>query len=620
MIDINDNDFKLLKMYESLLTRVSTTDGDIYYQALNNYKNLSEKIEKNNYDSVIEKINNYMSNKHNLSLEEELNLLEELENDYRQLEELQYKLKKIVSNLNLSDLSNINLDVILDRKNLISGYLINLKNIEDVHKQLEKYNKELIIANKQKEAIERKYQILEEELKRNFINAEGRILTKNNINFKNTSIKEEYHDINIDLMDILTNSDKLLEILNEINNLKTEKDELLKTGEICYENIPTQENKEILDSLRKDAISINYQLSLIKIVNLIKDNKNNFDEMIEKREKIKDLIKRRNEYLEKQNIKYAIDPFSRIKLDEQIKQILELGDNTKDINKIKQDINELDQKLTSLNQKNVVFLTDLDMNFEIIIDTTSINDIDISNVEIVESPLSEITEDEVIKPTKIYDDNQIVNITAVAPNFKIGRVMEKASSVIKRVNEIFNNNKNKKDNVEITMEKSPELIISQNKENELIDDSSITFSNVDINEEYFDELEETPIPITEEKELFDEDDVSLAFNDTERENIDESSIFENNQNNPFNGLELFSSKLEEDFYLDDELEELPNLSADDKLKEVYQEDTKAEEEAVKEDESDEMPEAFWETLSEETKIEETEPTFDEQIKKLKLTA
>ena len=620
MIDINDNDFKLLKMYESLLTRVSTTDGDIYYQALNNYKNLSEKIEKNNYDSVIEKINNYMSNKHNLSLEEELNLLEELENDYRQLEELQYKLKKIVSNLNLSDLSNINLDVILDRKNLISGYLINLKNIEDVHKQLEKYNKELIIANKQKEAIERKYQILEEELKRNFINAEGRILTKNNINFKNTSIKEEYHDINIDLMDILTNSDKLLEILNEINNLKTEKDELLKTGEICYENIPTQENKEILDSLRKDAISINYQLSLIKIANLIKDNKNNFDKMIEKREKIKDLIKRRNEYLEKQNIKYAIDPFSRIKLDEQIKQILELGDNTKDINKIKQDINELDQKLTSLNQKNVVFLTDLDMNFEIIIDTTSINDIDISNVEIVESPLSEITEDEVIKPTKIYDDNQIVNITALAPNFKIGRVMEKASSVIKRVNEIFNNNKNKKDNVEITMEKSPELIISQNKENELIDDSSITFSNVDINEEYFDELEETPIPITEEKELFDEDDVSLAFNDTERENIDESSIFENNQNNPFNGLELFSSKLEEDFYLDDELEELPNLSADDKLKEVYQEDTKAEEEAVKEDESDEMPEAFWETLSEETKIEETEPTFDEQIKKLKLTA
>lgn len=620
MIDINDNDFKLLKMYESLLTRVSTTDGDIYYQALNNYKNLSEKIEKNNYDSVIEKINNYMSNKHNLSLEEELNLLEELENDYRQLEELQYKLKKIVSNLNLSDLSNINLDVILDRKNLISGYLINLKNIEDVHKQLEKYNKELIIANKQKEAIERKYQILEEELKRNFINAEGRILTKNNINFKNTSIKEEYHDINIDLMDILTNSDKLLEILNEINNLKIEKDELLKTGEICYENIPTQENKEILDSLRKDAISINYQLSLIKIANLIKDNKNNFDKMIEKREKIKDLIKRRNEYLEKQNIKYAIDPFSRIKLDEQIKQILELGDNTKDINKIKQDINELDQKLTSLNQKNVVFLTDLDMNFEIIIDTTSINDIDISDVEIVESPLSEITEDEVIKPTKIYDDNQIVNITAVAPNFKIGRVMEKASSVIKRVNEIFNNNKNKKDNVEITMEKSPELIISQNKENELIDDSSITFSNVDINEEYFDELEETPIPITEEKELFDEDDVSLAFNDTERENIDESSIFENNQNNPFNGLELFSSKLEEDFYLDDELEELPNLSADDKLKEVYQEDTITEEEVVKEDESDEMPEAFWETLSEETKIEETEPTFDEQIKKLKLTA
>jgi len=620
VIDINDNDFKLLKMYESLLTRVSTTDGDIYYQALNNYKNLSEKIEKNNYDSVIEKINNYMSNKHNLSLEEELNLLEELENDYRQLEELQYKLKKIVSNLNLSDLSNINLDVILDRKNLISGYLINLKNIEDVHKQLEKYNKELIIANKQKEAIERKYQILEEELKRNFINAEGRILTKNNINFKNTSIKEEYHDINIDLMDILTNSDKLLEILNEINNLKIEKDELLKTGEICYENIPTQENKEILDSLRKDAISINYQLSLIKIVNLINDNKNNFDKMIEKREKIKDLIKRRNEYLEKQNIKYAIDPFSRIKLDEQIKQILELGDNTKDINKIKQDINELDQKLTSLNQKNVVFLTGLDMNFEIIIDTTSINDIDISDVEIVESPLSEITEDEVIKPTKIYDDNQIVNITAVAPNFKIGRVMEKASSVIKRVNEIFNNNKNKKDNVEITMEKSPELIISQNKENELIDDSSITFSNVDINEEYFDELEETPIPITEEKELFDEDDVSLAFNDTERENIDESSIFENNQNNPFNGLELFSSKLEEDFYLNDELEELPNLSADDKLKEVYQEDTITEEEVVKEDESDEMPEAFWETLSEETKIEETEPTFDEQIKKLKLTA
>lgn len=731
MIDINDNDFKLLKMNESLLNRLSSSDGDIYYQTLKKYEKLAKKIEKVNYDELMVKINNYIENKHNLSLEEELNLLEKLENEYRQLEELQFKFRKISSDLDLSNLIYINIDNIINRKNLISGYLINLKNIDSIHETLESSNRELIIANKQRETVERKYQTLEDELKRNFVNAEGRLLTAIQT-LKNTSVKDEYLNVDIDLLDLISNSDKTLKKLEEINNIKREKDELLKTGEICYENIPTQENQEILSSLRKEAISANYQLCLIKIVKLILEKVNTFDKMLEKREKIKDLIKRRLIYLEQQNIKFSIDPFTRIKLEEQINYIIQLGDNSKEINRIKKNINELDLTLESLNNKKDEFLTDLNENFTIIEDKIKIKDIDISNVNVEKRTFEDIIVLDEFEQPIFYEKNQVVHIKDVNSNFRISRVKEKSSSVIRRVNEIFN----EKDNERLLIEKSPELVIDsvikpeeekqifemadiiqtkdKNQEGhmdifeipmqelsetsifedklkdndrlfeitpeqseepiEKLEDKSEDFTNLfeipvqetteplifedilssnDNSETIQDESEELkgiikdepkeftdlfqktvgeiPEPLESTQEITNKLEGFSNLIETSIQELPETSIFENNQNNPFNGIALFNDKLEDElpqdeekeYYLNKELESILSDS-ENEMSISYEETDDVVEEDAKDKSLDEMPEAFWETISEEknneTDLEEQEPSFEEQIKKLKLTA
>ena len=145
MIDINDNDFKLLKMNESLLSRLSVKDGKDYIQALTNYQKLAKKIDSNSYQELIDKIKNYENNQHKLPLEEELTFLQELENQYDSLNELQCKFRNVDDDLELSDISTIDRDAISRRKDLISGYLINLKNIEDCNKKIEASNDRLII-------------------------------------------------------------------------------------------------------------------------------------------------------------------------------------------------------------------------------------------------------------------------------------------------------------------------------------------------------------------------------------------------------------------------------------------------------------------------------------------
>ena len=68
MIDINDNDFKLMKMIVSLLNREQTS-GTINSKTLDKFKELALKIDQENYLSYLEKIKKY---RHNIPLEQEL--------------------------------------------------------------------------------------------------------------------------------------------------------------------------------------------------------------------------------------------------------------------------------------------------------------------------------------------------------------------------------------------------------------------------------------------------------------------------------------------------------------------------------------------------------------------
>ena len=219
MIDINDNDFKLLKMNESLLSKIK--DKDLIDKTIKDYSLLAKRIDEKNYQEFISKIED---KKHSQTLEEELSYLEELENEYTQLEELQCKFRNIYSmycddELSLSDLSVIQIDKIRERKNLISGYLVNVKNIDTTKGELEKFNEQLIFEDKKRTNNRERYLRLEEELKNAFINAEGRKETVSAY----TSVKNEYEENGFDIQRLVNDKEYLNIKLVEVHNIRKEK-------------------------------------------------------------------------------------------------------------------------------------------------------------------------------------------------------------------------------------------------------------------------------------------------------------------------------------------------------------------------------------------------------------
>ena len=51
MVDINDNDYKLLKMNESLLSKLSSDDIK-FKETIDTYKELAIKIDRSNYNAM----------------------------------------------------------------------------------------------------------------------------------------------------------------------------------------------------------------------------------------------------------------------------------------------------------------------------------------------------------------------------------------------------------------------------------------------------------------------------------------------------------------------------------------------------------------------------------------
>ena len=244
MIDINDKDFKLLKMTESLLSRVD--DDRLREDALDRYAILSKKIDEKSFQELVRRIKEY---EHNQTLEEELDELEEIDNSYIQLEETQYKFKNIYKmytdkKLSLSELDEIDIEKIRNRKNLVLGYLVNKKNIQELKKQLEEWNEQLINEDKKRANARDKFKRLEDELRKSFVNAEGRKETVSAY----TSVRNEYEDNGMDLNKLIQDKEFMDETYRTITSRRQEKEELLETGKICYESNPSKENKEILNN------------------------------------------------------------------------------------------------------------------------------------------------------------------------------------------------------------------------------------------------------------------------------------------------------------------------------------------------------------------------------------
>ena len=593
MVDINDNDYKLLKMNESLLSKLSSDDIK-FKETIDTYKELAIKIDRSNYNDFIDKINNYSNNQ---SLQEELEYLDELENGYGQLNEMQCRFRSIYStyglddDFKLSDLGSIDIDGIRERRNLISGYLINNKNIADSKKKLDEYNDKLISLNKEEKENSKRYQYLEEELKRMFLDAEGRIIDSS---MKYTSVKMEYSDNEFDLGKLLEDSELLEQTFKQVLSAEMEQKEVLKAVDICYDKMPTKENRETRDVTRIDTVKANYRLALIKIVRLISHYENTYDKIVEKREQLKDLIKKRNEYLNILGKRYAVDPFGRIKIDEQLNYIkTNLRDNSREIARVRKLINEVSNRLDEMNSKNSSFLTELNSSdISFIKDTTSLSDISVG------------LDDDLIKQIKVYLDNQVANVRDISSEFKIDRVHEKTDGVISRVYQMISDDtKNEKTNTY-----NPELVVENDDSNLLVNDNALIFDDSDL----FDMKSDEP--------MFEFDNIggteyladdSAGSMEIEKEQED-SNLFNDNGDSPFGNIIFFDDKVG-----DTKEEIFPQLDITD----PYQlSGVKKEEAVVNEIDDMRMPEVFWKTETKDDNNSEETESLDEQIKKLKLVA
>lgn len=621
MIDINDNDFKLLKMNESLLSKIK--DKDLIDKTIKDYSLLAKKIDERNYQEFISRIKN---KKHNQTLEEELSYLEELENEYTQLEELQCKFRNIYNmycddELSLSDLSTIKIDKIRERKNLISGYLINIKNIDTTKGELEKFNEQLIFEDKKKTNNRERYLRLEEELKNAFINAEGRKETVSAY----TSVKNEYEENGFDIQRLVNDKEYLNSKLIEVQNIRKEKEDLLKTGKICYENMPSKENKEVLNSLNVDAIVVRYQLSLLKIVNLIVNYQDSYDKLLEKREQLLDLIKKRVSYLGTLGKKFVVDPFSRIKIQEQVGYIeTSLEDNTRMISRIRKSINESSNKLEELMNKNSEYLMIIPQEHDdYIVDKLSFSDVDVSSVDdnILVGDWTNIVD-------SVYD-NQVISVKEMPNSFKKDIVSEKTRGVITRVYEMV---------IEDSALNSKPLEDENERKNSLLETQEVNIlhdnNTLEDTLEHDDENEELSEANWQDKGfLIDDITSSIKIDNAKKKKLDNDNLFMDNMSSPFNEIELFGDKVSDAMMVEqgnsdtltnetikklkDKHDVIDELRFD---KELSLDKDKEINETVDDGRDSEfnLPEAFWEIK--DNNQEKDVESIDEQVKKLKLVA
>jgi len=551
MLDFEDNNFKLLRMKEKLL---DVTDNNRDTNLLD-YREAAQNIDNMYFKELIDKLKE--SDNEPLSLEDELKYLSVVKEMYEQLEFMQYKFRNVYGKytddiLELNDLSRVNQDIIIDRINNISGYLINLKNINQGKKELEELSNQLILENKKKEVIETRILEYEDELRNNFLNAEGRKIMEGSIKY--TSVLQEFNEIGIDLEKILEDSLLLKETLNEVSIDKKEKDEMLKATEVCYNNLPNRENREVLETVRLDAYKAGYKLALVKMAKLVSEYTKDYDKARKKREDLIDLVKYRNTCVEKVGIKFSIDPFSRIKINLQLDAIHQLGSNSKTIASLMKKIDVVNSKLEDTIDKNEELLLKINSKVELLNDELSISDISLDFIS-----------DEIVEHKKI-EDNQVIKVELLPSKFKIDRAIEKTTGVINRVYQMVNGY-DKKVEEKIQKEATPELIIEdvmvdkhQKLDLPVLDDLSNEIDN-DVFEDIFVNNEEKvleEIPVDEEDNIFE--DIPEVISDVSLESVKEDnvelndSLFEDVV--PFEGVSLFSDRTDEDeFVFDDVLVE-----------------------------------------------------------------
>lgn len=500
MLVIDDNKLRLARMQETLL-RVSNENRE---ENLAIYKKTVIAIDSQAFADIISQIE--CINEHNHTLEEELKYLEEIKKSYDQLLELQVSFKNVCADLELSDLSQLNIEYIEDRISVINGYLTNTKNIEINKVRLQELSERLVFEEKKKDTLSKRLLELESSLRATFDDAEGRWIIDGQQQY--TSVLEEYKKLGYDLKLLLIDSDKLGQLLSDLNKEMTEVDEKAKTAEICYTNIPSMESKQILDEINNAALKVKYRLSMLRIVEQLSKDYDNYDDFINKRRIIVDLIKYRLSCLKGLGISVSFDPFDGTKVREQLS--LSMEDNSKIISKIRKEISELSLRTEEMVKQNSKYLISLGDTKELLENKIGINDINVSSVEL--HIVSDAGGEEVL-------ENQVVSIRKGSEKLNMRRIHEKTSSVINRVNQMINTNASVIDRASENDVYTPELVIESTPAKEepvlFIDempndvDSIVEVENTEAEEELNDTIFETVTPFLEAPKFVDRMDDSI---------------------------------------------------------------------------------------------------------------
>lgn len=579
MLIIDENMFRLAKMQETLL-KVSNSNRD---ENLNNYKNLVKEIDTKAFSDILDEIKHI--SKHNHSLEEEVQFLETIKNAYDQLLELQSSFKKVCqmygnSELELSDLSKLNIDYIDNRINTINGYLVNIRNIDINKKKIQELNEQLVVEEKNKIYLDNKLLEMERALRNNFINAEGRFILNGELQF--ASVVSEYKSLEFDFNELLNDNSLLAVKLSQLENKKMEISESVRVAEICYNNLLNTESKQILNDLNSELLMVDYKLTMLKIIELVSRNCIDYNDFVNKRKQLIDLIKYRVSCMKQLGKVISIDPFGRTKVEEQLEVVLSLSDSSKIINKIRKELGELNLRTEEMLSQNNNYLISLNDTKELIENRIGISDINISSVEL---PFDELQVE--IKA----GENQVVSVKDIPNTFNMNIASQKTASVIKRVNRMLDRNSHEEGVAIATEVVTPELVIVPKA---------------------IDEIETEKTSLSDMDAKLDGELEKVSSEDKTTSNEDLTGLFETVI--PFEEPSLFVDKTDESVVNDLVLPNIDVTSAG--LNSVVPENIIEFQPTVSD--SAVMPEAFWVTQedTEPNLEEETTLSFDDQIKAL----
>ena len=571
MLVIDENKLRLLKMKEKLLEVSSGNHDDI----LSQYKEIILDIDKIMYDKLINMIRD--TNYHNQSLEEQLEFLTTLVNEYNSFNEFQCRYKNVyekyaVDKLELTSIEDIYIDRIKEKIDAINGYLINSQNLLRHRNNLEELNVQLIDAEKKKREIEDRFNLLEEELRKNVLNAEGRIDNHGNLEY--SSIVKEFENYGLNFGKLLDDGNLLKQELEDTKSAIVSEEDKMEAARVCFNTMPTIDSKKMYNICYFDLLHVNYKLILLNFASLMARKCSDYDGVKGKRVEIKSLLKERSKYLTDLGIKYVIDPFGRIKLDNQLEIIELLGKNLQSVLLIKGKIKDTFNLVDDLNRKNDELYSIISKQVELFNNRYSVIDV-VGDIDVS-------VEHEQI------NDNKIINIRDISSNLNLSLIRGKTDGVISRVYELFNN-------VPVTVTSEdvvPELVIQKD---------DVFAGEPDIQEIFDDNASNTAI-FTDTEDVFE----NASTNVSDSVFMDESSsqgIFADSNSStndelfsevePFKETVLFTNKYDDVFAGNKKDDEMPEL--------FFESDAKVFDDKVEDDSSSEL-------------------SLDEQIKALKLVA